>query len=257
MPMTIDYGKTFAFDKFVYTPRQDNGGNGNVAQMKVETSLDGVHWKDFGVQEWDNAGADKMKPKTVGLQGVMGRYLRLTPLKSTGGFFSATELALYKTEASKMGHPGSIKVHGDEVTSADYEHLRGNCLGRENRGTGQADWNSHIGSNGADFNMNDAFDVYDMSFTMSALDGGTTKKGKVEGAIDVIPARPAGRRATSSRSTCTPRTPRTSTRSARSSTLTALMFEYVKGGLYQNPMTAGMEDLTGEDVHTLVTAPTR
>ena len=250
MPMTIDYGKTFAFDKFVYTPRQDNGGNGNVAQMKVETSLDGVHWKDFGVQEWDNAGADKMKPKTVGLQGVMGRYLRLTPLKSTGGFFSATELALYKTEASKMGHPGSIKVHGDEVTSADYEHLRGNCLGRENRGTGQADWTSHIGSNGADFNMNDAFDVYDMSFTMSALDGGTTKKGKVEGAIDVIPS------ATSWKAGDVITIDVYASNAKNVNAFGALvhfdssMFEYVKGGLYQNPMTAGMEDLTGEDVYT-------
>ncbi|MDO4436487.1 MAG: glycoside hydrolase family 31 protein [Coriobacteriaceae bacterium] len=185
LPMTIDYGKTFQLDKFVYTPRQDNGGNGNVAEMKVETSVDGAHWKDHGVQKWDNSGADKMKPKTVELDGSAARYLRLTPVKSTGGFFSATELALYKVDKTEGQDTGSLKAPAT-VGEEDANHLP-NCYGRENRGTGVTDWDSHITQSNADFNLNGAYDVYDMSFTMSKLEGGTKKEGKVAGTIGVVP----------------------------------------------------------------------
>lgn len=63
MPMTIDYGKTYSLDKFVYTPRQDNGGNGNVSKMKVESprrrKLDRL-----GVQTWDKQGQrPRMRPR--------------------------------------------------------------------------------------------------------------------------------------------------------------------------------------------------
>ena len=185
MPMTLDYGKSFQLDKFVYTPRQDNGGNGNVAEMKVETSMDGAHWTDHGVQKWDNTGAGKMAQKTVELDGTTARYLRLTVQKSAGGFFSATELALYKVDETEGMETGSLKAPvtvGDE----DYQHL-GNCVGRENHGSGVTDWNSHVAQSSADFNLNGAYDVYDMSFTMSKLDGGTKQKGKVAGAIAVVP----------------------------------------------------------------------
>lgn len=185
MPMTIDYGKVYALDEFVYTPRQDNGGNGNVAKMKIETSVDGAHWQDHGVAEWDNKGEGKMKPKTVKLEGTSARYLRLTVQESTGGFFSATELALYKVDKTEGQETGSLKAPAT-VGSEDEQHID-NCVGRENRGTGVADWNSHVAQSSADFNLNGAYDVYDMSFTMSRLDGGTKKEGKVGGSIVVAP----------------------------------------------------------------------
>lgn len=185
MPMTIDYGKVYALDEFVYTPRQDNGRNGNVAKMKIETSVDGAHWQDHGVAEWDNKGEGKMKPKTVKLEGTSARYLRLTVQESTGGFFSATELALYKVDKTEGQETGSLKAPAT-VGSEDEQHID-NCVGRENRGTGVADWNSHVAQSSADFNLNGAYDVYDMSFTMSKLDGGTKKEGKVGGSIVVAP----------------------------------------------------------------------
>lgn len=185
MPMTIDYGKVYALDEFVYTPRQDNGANGNVAKMKIETSVDGAHWQDHGVAEWDNKGEGKMKPKTVKLEGTSARYLRLTVQESTGGFFSATELALYKVDKTEGQETGSLKAPAT-VGSEDEQHID-NCVGRENRGTGVADWNSHVAQSSADFNLNGAYDVYDMSFTMSKLDGGTKKEGKVGGSIVVAP----------------------------------------------------------------------
>ena len=185
MPMTIDYGKTYSLDKFVYTPRQDNGGNGNVSKMKVEISLDGANWTDLGVQTWDNKGEGKMQPKTVDLNGKSARYLRLTVEESTGGFFSATELALYKADKTEAAETGSLKAPGT-VGEEDANHLP-NCYGRENRGTGTNDWTSHIVQSNADYNLNNAYDVYDMSFTMSKLNGGTKKDGKVAGAISVVP----------------------------------------------------------------------
>lgn len=185
VPMTIDYGKVYALDQFVYTPRQDNGGNGNVSKMKIETSVDGAHWQDHGVAEWDNKGEGKMKPKTVKLEGTSARYLRLTVQESAGGFFSATELALYKVDGSEGQETGSLKAPAT-VGSEDEQHID-NCVGRENRGTGVADWNSHVAQSSADFNLNGAYDVYDMSFTMSKLDGGTKKEGKVGGSIAVVP----------------------------------------------------------------------
>ena len=184
-PMTIDYGKNYKLDKFVYTPRQDNGGNGNVSKMKIETSLDGAHWVEHKTEKWDNAGAGKMAQKTVDLKGTTARYLRLTVEESQGGFFSATELALYKIDGDEGNETGSLKAPGT-VGNEDESHI-GNCVGRENHGTGKADWESHVVQSSADFNLNGAYDVYDMSFTMSKLDGGTKKDGKVAGTVGIAP----------------------------------------------------------------------
>ena len=187
LPMTIDYGKVYQLDKFVYTPRQDNGGNGNVAQMKIETSVDGVHWQDHGVTDWDNSGAGKLADKTVNLTGSVARYLRLTVQKSAGGFFSAGELALYKVDGTQGSEVGAVSG-GATVGDADYQHLKGNMLGRENRGGEEDQFQTHVAKHGGDFNLNGAYDAYDMAFTMSKLDGGTKKTGKVAGGIAVIPS---------------------------------------------------------------------
>ena len=246
MPMTIDYGKTYSLDKFVYTPRQDNGGNGNVAKMKVEISLDGAHWVDLGVQEWDNKGEGKMLPKTVDLQGKSARYLRLTVQESTGGFFSATELALYKVDKTEGSDTGSLKAPGT-VGSEDENHLP-NCYGRENRGTGTTDWNSHVAQSNADYNLNNAYDVYDMSFTMSKLNGGTKKDGKVAGSISVVPEK------TSVKAGETIKVSVKATNAKNVNAMGALIkypvddFEFVSNSLKAAESTKGMENHSG--MHT-------
>ncbi|MDY4041817.1 MAG: glycoside hydrolase family 31 protein [Collinsella sp.] len=187
-PMTIDYGKVFQLDRFVYTPRQDNGGNGNVAKMKVETSIDGVHWQEHDAGTWDNAGEGKLAEKTVDLTGTVARYLRLTNEQSRGGFFSAGELALYKKDGTNGFDAGAV-TFGATVGDADYQHLKGNMLGRENREPMVDQFHTHVSTHGADFNLNDAYDVYDMAFTMSKLDGGTKKTDKVAGGLAVVPSK--------------------------------------------------------------------
>ncbi|QWT17625.1 discoidin domain-containing protein [Collinsella sp. zg1085] len=182
VPLTLDYGKAYQLDKFVYTPRQDNAGNGNIKRMKVETSLDGVHWQEHDAGVWDNTGAGKFDDKTVDLTGIIARYLRLTNLESAGGFFSAGELALFKKDGSRAFEVGSV-TYGATVGDTDYQHLKGNMLGRENRAPMVEEWNTHVKSHAADFNLNGAYDVYDMAFTMSKLDGGTTKNGAIAGTL--------------------------------------------------------------------------
>lgn len=186
IPMTIDYGEAYALDKFVYTPRQDNGGNGNISQMKVEVSLDGTHWTDCGTHDWDNSGAGKLKSKEVDLSGHAARYLRLTPLKSNSGHFSAAELALYKTDDSTSFEVGST-VNPGTVGSEDKTNLT-NYLGVENRGNTADTFASQIAKGFGDINANDAYDVYDYAFTMFKLDGGTAKTDKVSGDIALIPS---------------------------------------------------------------------
>lgn len=186
IPMTIDYGEAYALDKFVYTPRQDNGGNGNISQMKVEVSLDGTHWTDCGTHDWDNSGAGKLKSKEVDLSGRAARYLRLTPLKSNSGHFSAAELALYKTDDSTSFEVGST-VNPGTVGSEDKTNLT-NYLGVENRGNTADTFASQIAKGFGDINANGAYDVYDYAFTMFKLDGGTTKTDKVAGDIALIPS---------------------------------------------------------------------
>lgn len=186
IPMTIDYGEAYALDKFVYTPRQDNGGNGNISQMKVEVSLDGTHWTDCGTHDWDNSGAGKLESKEVDLSGRAARYLRLTPLKSNSGHFSAAELALYKTDDSTSFEVGST-VNPGTVGSEDKTNLT-NYLGVENRGNTKDTFDSQIAKGFGDINANGAYDVYDYAFTMFKLDGGTAKTDKVSGDIALIPS---------------------------------------------------------------------
>ncbi|MDY2777613.1 MAG: glycoside hydrolase family 31 protein [Collinsella sp.] len=180
--LTVDYGKAYTFEKLEYYPRSD-AGNGTVSRMQIETSLDGNHWKDHGAFDWAVSG----DVKTADLGLTKARYVRLTPLASVGNFFSAREIAIYKQDGTVGMEVGSI--NGDAtLDNADYDHLKGNCLGRENRGGDEEQFQTHIAKNAADFNGNDAYDVYDMAFTMFKLDGGTKKKDKLGGNIVVIPS---------------------------------------------------------------------
>lgn len=242
MPMTIDYGKVYKLDKFVYTPRQDNGGNGNVARMKIETSIDGVHWTEHDAGTWDNKGANKLADKEVSLKGNFARYLRLTPLESNGDMFSAAELALYKVEGSQAVEQGSI-AGGPKIDDSDYQHLTGNCRGRENRAPMTDQW-GHVANNGADFNFNAAYDVWDMAQTMFRLDGGTKKTDKLSGTIAVVPSK------TSVKAGETITVDLYADGIKNANALGALIhfndkqFEYVNDSLTKSPTTASMEDLS-------------
>ena len=243
--MTIDYGQAYKFDKLGYWPRTDlkegqTVCSGTVLKMKVETSLDGVHWTDCGTSTWENT----IEPKEFTFdKPAFGRYVRLTPVDTNNGYFTALELAMYKVDGSSAFEVGSLVGDG-KVTDADYQHLKGNCIGRENRAPLDTDWSSHIAPNGADFNLNEAYDAYDMAFTMSKLDGGTSKTEKVKGNIVVVPSKAEVKKG----DVITVDLYADDIKNANA--LGALIhfqgdaFEFVNNSLTKSPYTAGMEDLS-------------
>ena len=183
--MTIDYGLAYDFDTMEYYPR-DDAGNGTVTSMKIETSLDGVNWTVISeATSWSQDG----NVKTVQFpENTFARYVRLTPLSSVGGFFSASEIAIYKADGSSGFEVGSLPSAPYTVGTEDVQHLEGNALGRENRAPYADQFQSHVASKAFDINNNGVYDVYDMSFTMSKVYDGTTKTGAVDGSIAVIPS---------------------------------------------------------------------
>lgn len=183
--MTIDYGLAYDFDTMEYYPR-DDAGNGTVTSMKIETSLDGVNWTVISeATSWSQDG----NVKTVQFpENTFARYVRLTPLASVGGFFSASEIAIYKADGTSGFEVGSLPSAPYTVGTEDVQHLEGNAKSRENREPYAAEFQTHVGSKAFDINNNGVYDVYDMSFTMSKVNGGTTKSGDVGGSVAVIPS---------------------------------------------------------------------
>ena len=237
LALDLDYGKVYQFEKLEF--RGSKYGKG-VKQMKIEASLDGTHWTDLGTHDLSGS-FDKLN--TVEFGGpVSARYIRMTAVQCTS-YWNATEIAFYKVDGTNGAELGSI--NGDAVVdSADYQHLTGNCLGRENREPEAASYQTHVAKNGADFNQNGAYDVYDMAFTMSKLDGGTTKTGDVSGGIAVMPS------ATHVEAGDTITVDVYASDAKNVNALGALVhfksdqFEFVKDSIEQSPYTSTMENLS-------------
>lgn len=169
--LTVDYGKAYKLDKIEYYPRTD-ASNGTVTKMKLETSLDGVHWTEAKEYNWER-NADT---KVMGDLNCGARYIRFTPLQSVGNFFAASEIKVYKEADSTAFAVGS--TNGSEtVSEADYTNMK-NYLGV---GGDDKIFIDQIKSRYGDINMNNIYDVYDYAFTMFQLDGGTKKTDSVSG----------------------------------------------------------------------------
>ena len=237
LALDLDYGKVYQFEKLEFRGSQYGHG---VKQMKIEASLDGVHWNDLGTHDLSGSFSDL---KTVDFDSpVAARYIRMTAVQCTS-YWNATEISFYKVDGTEGAELGSI--NGDAVVdSADYQHLTGNCLGRENRAPEADSYQTHVAKNGADFNQNGAYDVYDMAFTMSRLDGGTTKTGKASGGIAVIPS------ATHVEPGDIINVDVYASDAKNINALGALVhfksdqFEFVKDSIEQNPYTSTMENLS-------------
>ena len=177
VPLTVEYDKAYKLDKVEYYPR-DDGGNGTVKKMKLETSLDGVHWKEEGTYEWQASGATK----TMDLN-TAARFIRFTALASVGNFFSASEIKVY-AEANSKGFVVGSTLFNEEMKDADYVNLK-NYLGTSPKdGSNFVD---QVQKCYGDINVNNYYDVYDYAYTTFQLDGGTKKTGSVAGtsAVDV------------------------------------------------------------------------
>lgn len=102
-PFIYDFGEVYELERFVYCPR-DSYGSGTVQRMNVYASSDGENWK----LQWDGSSEEEWvyneeleleeNVKTVPLQGVCARYLKLEIVKSVRNYFASHELSVYKKE---------------------------------------------------------------------------------------------------------------------------------------------------------------
>lgn len=186
--MTIDLGAAYQLDKFTYQPRMDNKGNGTVTRMDVYTSLDGVNYKkvwdgnENPAWTYDKDDMDVADIKEVNLNGIKARYLRLSVLASTGGFFSASELTTYKKDGTDAWVVGDVNNSGDvnENDLVFYENYVG-LKPVDN------DWEySALGN----INGDEIIDAYDISFVARMLGTPITEAvSGVNGKIQVIPSK--------------------------------------------------------------------
>lgn len=187
-PLILDYDQAYEFEDLVYYPRTDLS-NGTVQKMKVETSLDGIHWTtqwDGSKQtEWayDPDKTTEENKKTISFaDGTVARYVKITVQKSVGNFFAAQEIAVYKKDGSKGFAVGST-LGNATVLEGDYTNMK------QYLGVSKKDgiFDTQIVKGHGDINGNDYYDVWDYAFTMFQLNGGTRKTGTVSGNILLLP----------------------------------------------------------------------
>ncbi len=176
--LIYDLSLLYKLDKLEYYPRADKG-NGTVTAMDISVSRDGVHWQ--AVNEADNTisfvnNSDGDPVATIDLSNLSGawRFVKMIPRTSVGGFFSAREIIVYKADGTSGTELGDMPGTSAGVDDNDFQTLN-TYKGID---TSASTWDQVT-----DVNLNGVFDIYDYSFTLSKLDGGTTKTGKVSGNI--------------------------------------------------------------------------
>ncbi len=188
VPMIFDYGCAYKLDKLEYYARNDNYGNGTVKQLDVYTSLDGVNWikqHDGASDPWsyNKAGTIEENKKTIDLGGVGARYVKLVVKESSGSFFSAAEIAIYKQDGTNGFAVGSVWGTA-EVTQNDYNNMLQYLALSE----ADTDFDGQVKAHNADINNNNVYEVYDYAFTAFKMNGGTEKTGPVSGNIILLPS---------------------------------------------------------------------
>lgn len=183
-----DFKAAYELDRFEYYPR-DNYGKGTVHRMNVYSSLDGKHWK----MEWDGSRQEEwtydpdleveQNGKAVPLDGVSARYLKLEVVKSQHNYFATHELPVYKKDGSRAFAVGSTNKN-EVVSEGDYTNMK-NYLGTSVKDG--SNFTDQIQKRCGDINMNGVYDVYDYTYTMFHLDGGTKQTGSVSGVIRLLP----------------------------------------------------------------------
>ena len=173
--LNVDYGKAFTFERLEYWP----SNFGYVEKMKIETSLDGVHWHDAGTYDFtgprDEVKIVKFK------EPILGRYVRMTAVKASS-YWTAAEICFYKPDGSKGFAVGSL--NGSETcTDLDYGNL-GQVLGLENRGGEEDMFKTRVTNYHLDLNENGAYDVYDLAHFMAGYKP-SKKEEKVEGKVKI------------------------------------------------------------------------
>ena len=185
--MTLDLGAAYQLDKLTYQPRMDNKGNGTVQQMDVYASLDGVNytkvWDGAANGDWTySTSMEDPDIKEMPLTGIKARYLKISVLKSKGGFFSASEITPYKVDGTDAWVVGDVNNSGtvDDNDLTFYD----NYVGLKPT---DSDWEYVTLGN---IDNNDTIDAYDISFVARMVGKEITNAAQgVEGKIAIIPSK--------------------------------------------------------------------
>lgn len=112
----------YALDSIVYTPR-DNGGNGNLKNMNVYVSDDGITWTKAGsAQGWKQTAM----PRSIQLaEGTHGSIVRFDIPKGAGvnNNVSGNEIQIFKVPGALKQVPGDISGDG-QISDNDIQSLK-------------------------------------------------------------------------------------------------------------------------------------
>ncbi|WP_342433123.1 discoidin domain-containing protein [Neobacillus sp. FSL H8-0543] len=114
--VNMELAEETTLSKFVYTPRQAGGQNGNILNYRVQVSTDGQNYSDVTAGSWGNDA----NIKTIDLIGVSAKYVRFIVENGMGGFASAAEFSLHKKVEEQLVEPILIVkdatiIAGDEL----------------------------------------------------------------------------------------------------------------------------------------------
>ncbi|PMC42369.1 NPCBM/NEW2 domain-containing protein [Lactobacillus iners] len=94
--ITIGFNKEYTLKKFYYTPRLDNGENGNILKYEIYISNDGKQFTKVKAGEFIYSSPNYKSPKVVELpDGTQTKYfkLKIISAKGTGSYAAATKFA--------------------------------------------------------------------------------------------------------------------------------------------------------------------
>ena len=206
--LTIDYGFAYLFDYIEFYPRTD-AGNGTPEDMIVETSLDGVHWIQHGNKMDANGNkyyhcTPDASMKVIDLSDpfrtdekkdyIGARYIRFTPTKTVGTFFSASEIKPYAIKGEntiggkqKPWRVGNLLTQGTDKPSLDTFKSVFLKESSAHKNASSPQWVGEIRDNYVDINYNNISDIWDYTFSGFNVDGSELPNYAIEGSVSWVP----------------------------------------------------------------------
>ena len=206
--LTADYGYAHLFDYIEFYPR-DDAGNGTPLEMYVETSLDGVNWVAHGTK-LDNKGnkffafkrSAEMKhieltnpAKDKDNEYIGARYIRFTPKKTLGNFFSASEIKPFAIKGDKnFGSKqkpfrvGNLLTQGTDMPSLDTFKSIFLKESSAHKNAAHPQWVGEMQDTFVDINFNGISDIWDYSFTGFNVEESGNAYAKILGSINWVPS---------------------------------------------------------------------
>lgn len=123
--ITIHLNDTYEIDKFVYTPRQDMGGdgrfNGIITKYNLYVSSNGNEFTKVSEGSWARDKTDKV----ITFSPVKATHVKLEALEGSGGWATASEINVYRHESSSTTEltstlNSSPSVDSEQTLSVTY-----------------------------------------------------------------------------------------------------------------------------------------